>query len=727
MHDQPTKKAPRGAKKEPGLRIQGKLTLEQMDEQPEDLALRAYAFNAHGQPLGSGEVDAKGGFSFDVSLKSPAPVELVVGPQGDPHMVRRSSAAYTRSFLVEDWRQDAGRYVLRPELEIARLIWWPWRPVRICVSGHVRKVHVDDGLLRICPVPFVKVEVFDVDREGCLWPPLRLHWEDLLDRYVVRIPDLIGPRPLPDPPDPGPFRERLPVPGPIPGPIPGPDPMRAAMLDEAAMNIAGRVAASLQEISAAELAERRAESRALQPASLMRVGEVKMLSEAAAARLEKLTFTDRIAPWLRFPFCFYSVEELCETYTDCDGYFRCCFRWWPFHFRNGRLRYDSRPDIILKVTQIIDGVETVVYLDPYTSTRWNSGSTHIDLYLDNEEVRCGHPACDPRPPGSVVYFTRIGDEEVYDINQGSGLYSDGTISNLAYGGGLRLHAHFGQDLSDGTPPRYYRLSYAEKTGPMTPPDAAFQPIAQSLPGGKLTDTRVNSITLVSEDYDLGPKTVGAQVGLFEVRDMEHFGWYNPDHIGTWLSAAVGKSNGLYVLRLEVFDENGNKLNTPAVDYRDGTDPPPGPLPPMTDACDLVIYLDNNPVSVGIVPPATTDPCGLLNVGPADSITFRVNVQQGQGRINRWNLRYKKGITPGWTNLDADASNSGLPDVNNHPVTVLATDPMLADISAGGTCAFTVHLGSYAHITDGRRHPITEAHNLIYWDGDDIALAIHKTP
>jgi len=63
---------------------------------------------------------------------------------------------------------------------------------------------------------------------------------------------------------------------------------------------------------------------------------------------DRLTLTSKVAPWLIFPRCFYSRELVCETYTDCDGYFRCCFRWWPIHFRNGQLRFDSRLDIIIR-------------------------------------------------------------------------------------------------------------------------------------------------------------------------------------------------------------------------------------------------------------------------------------------------------------------------------------------------------------------------------------------
>jgi len=45
---------------------------------------------------------------------------------------------------------------------------------------------------------------------------------------------------------------------------------------------------------------------------------------------------------------------------------------------NTRFRLDARPDIVIKVTQVINGVETVIYLDPYafeqTSIQLGAGS-----------------------------------------------------------------------------------------------------------------------------------------------------------------------------------------------------------------------------------------------------------------------------------------------------------------------------------------------------------------
>lgn len=76
-----------------------------------------------------------------------------------------------------------------------------------CVSGHVRKVQTDGMHDDVCPVPFVKVEIFDVDREACWWPWLSKWWDVVLDRHVIRIPELLKERPFLKPfpqPDPAP-------------------------------------------------------------------------------------------------------------------------------------------------------------------------------------------------------------------------------------------------------------------------------------------------------------------------------------------------------------------------------------------------------------------------------------------------------------------------------------------------------------------------------------------
>jgi hypothetical protein len=444
---------------------------------------------------------------------------------------------------------------------------------------------------------------------------------------------------------------------------------------------------------------------------------VASLPEAVASRLDGLTLTSRVAPWLIFPWCFYSREEICETNTDCNGYFRCCFPWWPFHFRSGRLRFDSRPDIIIRITQIIDGAEMVIYMDPYTSTRWNVNNAHIDLFLDDERIRCGSGDCMDRPDGSPAFFARIGDDEVYKINQTSGLYSEAPLSNVAYGGSLLVYAQFGEALSSGAPKRYYRLSCAKKTGLAMPPDSSFKPIPG--PVGGLNDTRVNRASLNSESHYLGPQDVGSQKGLFEVRDFANYYWYNPDWIGTWFSQTTEEDTGTYVLRLEVFDESGNKLTTVmGVDYRDGTHEPttpPTPLPAMIDHCDLVITLDNKPPEVKLTIPAALNECGVIPwsaVAPPLTLNFDVYASQENGRLYSWGLQYTKGVNPAVTILAGGVSNNGTPGTVSPTV---SGNAMLAGLTT--TCAFALKLWAYSHIRDGRY--------FVYYKEVIKAIAIEK--
>ena len=64
-----------------------------------------------------------------------------------------------------------------------------------------------------------------------------------------------------------------------------------------------------------------------------------LISHDLASRLDNLTLAGRVPAWRYFPHCFYSREVVCETITDENGYFRCCFDWWPSHFRRGRLKF----------------------------------------------------------------------------------------------------------------------------------------------------------------------------------------------------------------------------------------------------------------------------------------------------------------------------------------------------------------------------------------------------
>jgi hypothetical protein len=693
--------------------LEGRILREQADPESDSMKLSVYAFDKAGTSLGSTALDEKGNYRMTMSLSQPADVVVFVGPSGDPQQIRHSSA-HKKTFPAKSWEAQGADFQIRYDTLVPLDIWRPWWPQRICISGHVRKVSHHDGHTEICPVPFVKVEIFDVDREFCLWPLLRQRWPELLDRPVIRIPELLE-------------EPRLP-----PKPFPGPDPAPDLVLNPAAAPFSlDRVGLNPQPLPPRTTGMLRTASM-LRPGSDVsfnpqpdpprtaisafdtgRVGEARLLDSTIASRLDKLTLSSKIPPWLVFPHCFYSKAEVCETTTDCSGFFSCCFNWYPFHFRFGRLRYDARPDIIVKITQTINGVATVIYLDPYTSTRWNTSSAHIDLFLDNEDVRCGSH-CTPQPVGAATFLTLVGLDEVYKVNQTSGKFGNlafgGSLNNWAYGGSLLFSGVFGDALTQGAPKRYYRLSYKNGLANADPDDnTGFIPIDYPL-----TDTRVDKITFVSEVVTIGPQPpVNGVSGLYEIRNTGDYYWYNRDQLGWLTTEALGLADGLYTLRLEIFDELGVKLTSAAVDYRDGTDAPPGPLPPMTNRCDLVFLVDNTRPSLGLNVPGASGTCGVVPFSAVPGLTVDINVDQTNNRLYSWGLSWVKGITGGSGSLGGDTDGSGILPL---PVAALIpATPMTTGLT--GTCSFALTLGAWPLVRNG--------FGAIHHVSKTIAIAIEK--
>src|SRR6266852_4584737 len=130
--------------------LEGNIQFQGFEAEHDDLGVKVFAFDRLGEALGGGDVDAKGNFEIVVGLAEPADIQLMAGPGTDANSVRQSSA-YAQNFAAKDWAREEAGFVIRPKLIIPRPIWWPWRPVRICVTGHVRKIDKHEGHTEICP------------------------------------------------------------------------------------------------------------------------------------------------------------------------------------------------------------------------------------------------------------------------------------------------------------------------------------------------------------------------------------------------------------------------------------------------------------------------------------------------------------------------------------------------------------------------------------------------
>jgi hypothetical protein len=645
--------------------LQGNIQLEGEQGIPEDLALSAFAFDDKGDLVAQAPVERDGSFKSEVSLDYLSGVEVYVAPADmEASEVRRGYSFRLFISPAAIAKLEGDRVIeLRPF--IPGSIWPLFRPRTICVTGRIMKQPENK------PVPFVKVEIFDVDRRDCWWDLLRPHLPDF-ERFrppVIDLSRLVLRKPFPIPePDPEPFRNlarhplaaaRLASPGTLQGFDPQPDPPAVSLLAQTALSEAALTAVQIPD------------------------------------SLRDLTITSVHAPWLVFPNCFYRRELVCETTTDCDGYYTCCFKWYPFRFRNGRFDIDLRPDLIMRVTQIIDGVETVVYADPYSSTRWNVPNySTINLSLSDPRVIPGD-GCTPDPSDTPdVYFLTIGADSVSDISKTTGLYNSPSHANVPYGAALEIFAEFGAPLRNSPTPFYYRLSYSLD-------GINFTPITTPLSDVQHIPTIDGSSVGVST-Y-LGPQVVGETQALYQMRNT--LPWNRPTHIGTWGTPATP---GAYTLRLEVFDGTGTKVLSSAgiLTYYDAQVPLGTTKPVSIDQSDLVITIDNSPLDLEITTP-TTDPCGFIpwnqTTTPVLSLTFGISVQHPNNRVHSWSFNYVKGANPTeHTIVSAGNPGAPLPSVNTTTTVTSNPAPGQSTMIAGLTssCAYAVILRASPYVRNG---------------------------
>src|SRR5262249_47337669 len=141
-----------GSGRASSFRIEGQIQREQPESQPGELKLAGDVFDKSGALLGRADLDNKGNYKIAGRLAQPADVELIVGPADMTQQIRFSSA-YRKSFSAKDWTAEGGQFRLKFETLLPVDVWRPWWPVRICVSGHVRKISSHDDVTDICPVP----------------------------------------------------------------------------------------------------------------------------------------------------------------------------------------------------------------------------------------------------------------------------------------------------------------------------------------------------------------------------------------------------------------------------------------------------------------------------------------------------------------------------------------------------------------------------------------------
>ena len=441
-------------------------------------------------------------------------------------------------------------------IEIAPLWWRPWLPITICLSGTVSRcfpLFIDRiPLLRSIAIgsPILPVDVcwpvcngvVEIWETTCCWFPfLPIDVPVFLEKLKAFLAD-------------------NPVMFPSAGRAPsGP----SAASRSTAANVDRAIAAGKVNFQFTPNTQLYQDLKAME----------SMSSQDAAQYMQQYP---RL--WPIWHSC--SSTQLGEASLNPDGTFSYCYEQYlyPILFCNSSYFY--------KVKQLQGGVWAYIYDGSAANQYFNANEiANLSTLLGNA---CGNLT--PPPPGSdFVILQQIGGTQSYSLHSNYGgvdsLNNDLTqtgpynvASPIPASGGLvndnnapwcktlYFMLYFDPGM-EGLGAYYYRMSVApadtngNPVGPMQP---ILNPIAWSyyvtvLVGG------IEEIDI--EPQSLGPNTIGSSSGLYRIPYNADFDWLSAQYhqyfdttsLNPTASGVPGPGNGRFLLAVEIFDVNGNRL------------------------------------------------------------------------------------------------------------------------------------------------------------------------
>ncbi|MDY6905275.1 MAG: hypothetical protein SWH61_11370 [Thermodesulfobacteriota bacterium] len=598
--------------------VTGKIKVEERSYVKEKVAMTVFA-RVGRRTLASTPVNKNGTFTLKFDRKgdlAPANMELVVGP---PVQEGRLTKAATQQIPISanEWKKSGSNFSVEKEVFIPGDIIVCWLPREIKICGVVCKETpiADSEKTRCCPVPYAKVEIYDVD-------PLIF----TLDHpyTTVSAADSVIEKPFME----AEIMGEIPRP---PQPSPSPSPYMSEAVSEAVLD----------------------ES----------IGYIDI-----AKRFEYLPL--------------YSKDLLAETYTDQCGEFCITFTWYP-----GCINPDIEPDLIFKVSQTFnDGTGPVthtLYAEGYSDTRWDTADYHwVKLDVDDDVFVACNPDCHPLLDRRAL-FLGVGDQEIYNhIEQGDdpsracGFVYNGNFLKSPFGAMLDIRGVFGSKVEE-MGERWYRISYAKINNCASKP-ADDDPTAWTPLTDTLTDTKyywdAGEGTLHYESVALGPHSLSGHpdAEFYKIRntqddDGHDLYWQNQNVIAEWQTVEkiagewTGKvDDGLYVLKMEVFEEDGS----PASDVLVGDD--------EANFAYLYMYINNKIPMVEIKEiynggDLISMACGSFEHVIGEQVMFLVDAYHPDNHLRYWHMTYQIGY--GSSSGHVDRLSDG---------TVWAADPLLED-------------------------------------------------
>lgn len=429
--------------------------------------------------------------------------------------------------------------------------------------------------------------------------------------------------------------------------------------------------------------------------------------------------------WYWWPYCWYSLEKLGTATLQPDGSFSKTV--WLSVCRN------DIPDLWFQVRQKIGGIEKVIYAKHPVpcNTYWNHDSDDpVDLIVTHPDA----VACfDPHPGTEEAYVLPMGiyEDEWYEITNShiKAANSPSTIlpnscglfnSTDPYGTRLDFRMQFHEDIYFNNI-RYYRWSY-RKHG-----ITDWTPIVSPITHRYIEEPSPGNYIITSAN--LGPVNMGTGTNLFEVPNPDLSWLDNRDDLAyaIWHTASWDNDSytyiplipdGKYDLKLEMFDNLGNKVTPAAAGFKFIL--PTGPLGPLDDNLfieadgSLIMYLqiDNkdtiaNIMEIGLNGTPTGD-CQFIEYEhkETDQVTIKYiayHPTTSHNFLDHYNLNIRRGISGTSVVSESETTPAPIADIKSYFVKDL--------LGSFSRCAFSVNLHTWPRTRNGHsRIRAYEAHD-----------------
>ncbi len=709
--------------------------------------LAAFVFSRNGQLLQTVPV-VKGTANFDLDADKLSELRVFIAPDYKERPLQVATIADLEKYKAYEpvLKFDTkGNLNILPIPESLIKLWC----FRICrLRLQLTKDFTMDGITKERPLCNARVHVCEIDKISWLLPRIP-------DFIIKQIPELI-------------LKPRIPI------PIPEPDPIRVVV-----PQLPNRFDAKVNPVVKANLAlnpkvmapqapvTKVAEDNpalSLPDAARKQIlsGNISLIRDAVAKNFQLLHPIFCSIPWL-WPY-FYKSTEIATFYTDNFGridknfiYFDC----------------ESKPDLYFWVEYYIDGIWTTVYRPSIPChTYWDyTCGAQINLKITDPRIRWW---CNTELPGAVAWIKTVGhgasvshiqQSDMLSTIQGKSFnriglsdvsvpYRPNTVGDFRrpFGGNLYFLVQFGSGLPN-TNIAYYQWSSRKvrnanlgtDLGPWkVMNDAVSKSYSYEYTDGSGTHFDYKSVLL-------GPVKVGTTDNLFLIppQNPAMAPINAPETAAGWgydtasvIFDSKGMEDGLYEFKLELFDKNGNKINSLPRNFFQvphyGTFAPsinaPDSLlilnsPTEASAYHMLLRIDNQPCEADIYQinvdgvPAATNCCGFVKYQPGSNIeisfrayhpynfaTFGFNVQKGTcNDAAQTGATNTSGMVIGST-FNGAVENYHRDNTSVYTKTFTPTS-LLGICAPGGKAAFAESLGVYTLTTDGNNYLGLDASDL----------------